>query len=287
MLFDRAGEREAGGICEGVLIKMPSHFSTIGLPITNSEEFVALAEKLASMATPVKATTGTYLRWSSLCGAEVWLQVNAANDLIGMVPYFAGQSEVRVGITHRVPRDGDSHLEGALHGWADPSELKVDEGCYPFVFDLVDYGCYEELRIPSVAHARIAAFAHEATTYSSPEEFRASQAETPKFGIQSFIPSGLFTPDGSKEAPRSEAVFAGQIKRTELKNNELTGESYYWALIDTYGGCFDVVIDRSLPNTPPQVGGVLFGSFWLSGRLSNFTKGKPGFWHRMFGKKGW
>jgi hypothetical protein len=57
------------------------------------------------------------------------------------------------------------------------------------------------------------------------------------------------------------------VLAAEEKINTLTGHAFYWALVDTYGGAYDVVIDPSLLPGVPAVGGVISGSFWLSGRI--------------------
>jgi hypothetical protein len=53
-----------------------SNFSCIGFPVASGDDFVTLAEQVASIATPVEAKAGTYLRWSPPTGEELWLQVD-------------------------------------------------------------------------------------------------------------------------------------------------------------------------------------------------------------------
>jgi hypothetical protein len=268
-----------------VQAQVPSHFSSIGIPVSNQEEFVSVVEELAKTAATVQFGKHSYLRWTSRCGAEVWLQTNAVGQIIGANPYFSGESSVRVGITSRIIRDTDSELDGAFHGWANPVEQDATQGDYPFVFDVVDNARYGRLQLPSVAESQIAAFSHEVTTYVSVDEFTASQTGDIKFASQSFIPSGLFSPEGeSTNPPQANAIFAGHILDAKTKTNDFSGETYYWALVDTLGGRFDVVIDPSLSNLPPMVGGVLSGSFWLSGRLIRFAESKPSLWSRLLGK---
>jgi hypothetical protein len=47
----------------------------------------------------------------------------------------------------------------------------------------------------------------------------------------------------------------------------LTGREFWWALVESYGGIYDVVIDAELVEDAPRVGGVVNGTFWLSGRV--------------------
>jgi hypothetical protein len=186
-----------------------------------------------------------------------------------MNPNFSGESAVRVGLTARVARPEDTALDGAFHGWAVPEGDDPKTGCYPFVFDAPDFRLLDDLRLPAIVGAQIAAFAHEVSLFSSPGEHAASQTGGVKFSSRSFIPSGLFSPSGSVTEPlQAQAIFSGHIREAESRRNELTGKLFWWALVETLGGSFDVVIDPELLETSPKVGGVLSGAFWLSGRLA-------------------
>jgi hypothetical protein len=89
-----------------------------------------------------------------------------------------------------------------------------------------------------------------------------------KSASQSFIPSGLFTPAGdSTVPPEARAIFASHVLAADEKINVLTSRAFYWALVETFGGAYDVVIDSNLLPRVPEVGGVISGSFWLSGRI--------------------
>ncbi|ODA34962.1 hypothetical protein [Planctopirus hydrillae] len=247
---------------------MPSHLSSIGLPVSDKADFAALADRIGPLAIPIEVDDGIYWRWSSECGAEMWLQTNADNELVGMTPFFSGKSRVRVRLNARVTRHGDTPLEGAFHGWADPDENDPESGAFPFVFDAVDYCKYNDVILPSIVHSQIAAFAHEISVYPTLDAYNASQTGELRFASQSFIPSGLFSSEGgSTEPPSSTAIFTGHVAETATKTNSLTGSKYYWAQVDTLGGSFDVLIDPELCHTTPVVGGVVSGSFWLCGRI--------------------
>jgi hypothetical protein len=247
---------------------MPSHFSTIGFSARSEDEFLSLTERVIGNCASIDTTEGRYLHWSSRSGAELWLQIDAGNDIVGTNPHFAGESIVRVSLTERITRPDSTVLDGAFHGWADPANDNPESGCYPFVFDAPDFRLHDKLDLPAVIEAQIAAFAHEVSFFASPEAFAASQTHEVKFASQSFIPIGLFSPAGeSTEPPESRAFFAGHIRKAEARRNELTGNRFWWALVETLGGVFDVVIDPELIEENPKAGGVLSGAFWLSGRL--------------------
>lgn len=247
---------------------MPSHFSAIGIPIHSHADLNALADQIGPLATPIAVAAGTYWRWTSDCGAEVWLQTNTDHELVGMTPYFSGGSRVSIRLIARVRRDDDTALEGALHGWVDPDPTDDASGAYPIVFDAVDFCQFADLALPAIAETRVVAFAHEVSLFPSVAAYEASQTGSVRFASKSFFPTGLFhTEADSSEPPASTAAFTGHVVASAVKTNELTGMTYYWALVETYGGVFDVVIDPDLCREAPKVGAVLSGSFWLCGRI--------------------
>jgi len=245
-----------------------SNFATIGLLVASREDLNALVNRVGPLAERLAAPSGEYFRWSDPSGAEIWLQMNAENKLIGINPHYAGQSAVRVGLTDRLVSAGTSELNGSFRGWADPAGDEPDTGSYPFVFDAPDYRLHEELSLPARKEVQITAFAHEIAAFESAAAFEASQTMDLKYASQSFIPSGLFTPAGDSTArPQARAIFTGHVLAADEKTNMLTGRAFYWALVETLGGAYDVVIDSNLLPDVPAVGGVMSGSFWLSGRI--------------------
>ena len=60
---------------------------------------------------------------------------------------------------------------------------------------------------------------------------------------------------------------SGGVVEAEERRNTVTGRPFCWALVETVGGTFDVVIDPELLPDPPRAGSVLWGWFCLSGRL--------------------
>lgn len=268
---------------------VPSHFSTIGFDVQDEEGFVALAQDLAPQAECLSVKRGQYLHWQDPSGAELWLQLDKNGDLVGMNPHFAGKSEVQVGLQSRLDRKEDTDLDGALHGWAEPESGEADSGVYPFVFDLPDAGTYSDLKLPAHGTAQIAAFAHEVSIFESPEAYDAAQSsEEVKFASQSFIPSGLLTSgdteEESRSAPSATAFFAGHIMEAETRTNARTGLPFRWLLVETLGGTFDVVVDADVLAQALPVGGVLSGSFWLSGRLTAYPKRPAGWLLRLLGE---
>lgn len=253
---------------------MPNHFTTLGFDIQSDEDLISLVQQVATRAQTIPTKAGQYLRWVGDSGEELWLQIDKSGDFVGMNPHFRGTSLVRVRLEARVSREGDSVLDGAFQGLADPGQDKPESGAYPFVFNVPDAATHSDLQLPVIVEAQIAAFAHEVTSYNSPDAYTASQeGRKVRFALQSFIPSGLFRLDGAAaKAPEAMAIFTGHVIEASVRKNSLTDRPFFWALVETHGGTYDVVIDESLLTHPPCEGGVLSGSFWLSARLTSFPK---------------
>jgi hypothetical protein len=67
--------------------------------------------------------------------------------------------------------------------------------------------------------------------------------------------------------PEPHALIAGHVVEADTRANAVSGAPFVWALVDSLGGTFDVVIDPELLPRMPRPGDVLAGWFWLSGRL--------------------
>ena len=129
-----------------------------------------------------------------------------------MNPHFGGATRVQVAVTSVIGRPDDSPLDGAYYAWADPSDDDSESGCYPFVFDCPEATAYGHLALPTSTAVQIAAFAHSIEVWDSVESYNAAGGDSSKLASKSFIPSGLFTPDGeSAGPPESEAILTGTV----------------------------------------------------------------------------
>jgi hypothetical protein len=263
---------------------VPSQFSAIGFQVASGEDLAALASRVAERADTINAREGQYLKWAPPSGEQLWLQVKHSGDAMGMNPHFEGRSVVRVGLEARVVRPSQTPLDVTFLAWANPPEGEATGGDYPFVFDCPDGAVHEGLELPTVVTAQLAAFAQQLSVHDSDTAYARAQAEQGlTFGSRSFIPSGLISPSGEPiSPPESHALIAGHVLEAAERRNTVSGEPFWWALVDTVGGTYDMVIDRSLIDAPLRPGQVLSGWFWLSGRLRVGTSARGGGWFRRF-----
>jgi len=248
-----------------------SNLSDIGFPTRSEQDINDMISHVLELAETIPCPQGFYLKFADASGAEIWLQGNTEQELIGFNPHFAGKSCRTVGLTNAIQRES-SELDGGFHAWANPSgEAAEISGEYPFVFDVPDFLLNDEIKLPRICEIQLTAFAsNEFEVFESEESYYNSLNDEPAMASKSFIPSGLFLPDDKAiaiEPPRPIGIFAGEIKEYDLKKNELSGEKFYWFLVETLGGEVDVVADVKLISSEPNIGGIVSGQFWLSGKI--------------------
>ena len=248
-----------------------SNLSDIGFPVGSEQDVNVLITETIKYVESIKCPQGFYLRFADSSGAEIYLQGNNEQELVGFNPHFAGVSRRAVGLTRAIERDS-SPLDGGFYAWANPLDGKAEAGEYPFVFDTPDFRMNEITSYPHVCEIQLTAFAsNDFGIYADEKAYADSQESELKDAAKSFVPIGLPAFDEANEIDLSVArpigKFAGEIKEYELKTNELSGEKFYWFLVETLGGEVDVVADVKLIADEPRVGSIVCGQFWLSGNL--------------------
>ena len=253
-----------------------SNLSDIGFPVQSEQDVNVLITETIKYVESVKCKHGFYLRFADSSGAEIYLQGNNEQELIGFNPHFAGRSRRTVGLTKAIERDS-SQLDGGFYAWANPVETNGEiSGEYPFVFDVPEFRLHDEINLPLICEIQLTAFAsNDFEMFADEKAFDESQESELKYASKSFIPVGLFAFDEENgeidlSVVRPIGRFAGEIKEFELKTNELSNEKFYRFLVETLGGEIDVVADVKLIKEGPKIGGIVSGQFWLSGILNDF-----------------
>jgi hypothetical protein len=244
-----------------------SNLSNIGFPVQNDQDVNVLITETIKYVESIRCPNGFYLRFSDASGAEIYLQGNIEQELIGFNPHFAGKSKRKVGLTKAIERES-SELDGGFQAWANST---AEPGEYEFVFDVPDFRLNDEIALPQVREIQLTAFAsNDFKVFKGEVDFYYGQDAETQMSAKSFFSSGLFLTRNSLipvESARPISIFAGEIKEFALKTNELSGENFYWFLVETLGGEVDVVADVKLVPNEPIIGGIVSGQFWLSGKL--------------------
>ena len=246
---------------------MPSHLSNIGFRINSQDEFQDLAFQACAEGEALPVDNGVYIKWALGEGIELWVQLDKNDDIVGVHPHFRGWGQMCVGLTREIFRPESAPMDAAFYAWANPSFDDPESGEFPFVFDVPNHRLCD-IQLPAIVPVQLAAFADELQSYQSDQSFQDFQSPRIKLASESFIPSGLFVPGGKKtDPPSAHAIFSGHVLDTSIITNPATGNDFCWAKVRTLGGEVDVVADPVLLNGLIVEGGVLSGSFWLSGVL--------------------
>lgn len=263
-----------------------SNLSNIGFNVDSDEALDALINQVIGRGERITTATGDYVCYSDPSGAEIWLQINAENELVGFNPHFRGDSVLDISITTSLEQT-HGPMDGALHAWMAPSELDDPEsGYYPFVFDLPNFTTFAWPSFPWNTKVQLTAFAQTLSYYPSATAYEESQTSEVKFAAESFIPSGLFVQEEGA-MPQALGLMTGTIIQAEARTNQLTGATFYCLLVQTLGGVMDVVADPRFFEEQPAIGGVVQVEAWLSGCLLEEPKGeqaKKSFLGRLFGR---
>jgi hypothetical protein len=273
---------------------MSSHFSDIGFPVSDIEAFKDLVQKASHTGRCMRSPNGYYVCWSPGAGAELWAQANAEHELVGLHPHFAGAARMRMGLTDIIT-DPENPLDGSIRGWADPRPENPQSGAYPLMLDLPDFDLVRSrLRCPAVLTVQVAAFAHSVRCFADDASLYAWQDPKGGMAAESFIPIGLLPKEflsgdspsqQSDESPGANAFLSGHVRSHHLCANPETGNSFHHVHLRTLGGEVDVVGDPAVVSGEPVVGGVIQGTFWLSGRVQQKTGRVSAALGRLFGRR--
>lgn len=265
---------------------MASNLSSIGFRFANDEEFADTMGALAGEAQDrISCEPGDYVVWRSSSGSEIWFHLplfgneDVAADLVGLSPFFAGDSDVTLKITARASRPDDNEFEGSFTAWVAPDE-DSGEGSYPLVLDAVDFAAHLARELPLVCHAKITAFAREVRVFPDDAAYLARQESNEQqapLAPKSFIPVGLFAQsarstsdndgDDSPQEPASPAaLFTGRVlKHLELTNGRQQ-TPFHWLVVESLDATYDVVADPEVisgsmlrEGATVEVSGMLFG----------------------------
>ncbi len=254
-----------------------SNLSDIGFPVKSDKDVNDILMKVMLELTQIPCPPrGFYYLFSDESGAELFLQADSAQDIIGFNPAFWGKSRRKIGLMKGIERD-TSELDGAFYGWANPENAANpgEAGDHKIVFDMPDFRLHEKINLPIIADVQLTAFAsNNFWIYENEADFLKVNAGDQTVSTRSFIASGLFGLDGkiaevAEEVipPQAHGQITGEIKEFGLRTNGFTYEKFYWFLIETLGGEIDVVADPNLVKVEPKAGQIINGSFWISGKI--------------------
>lgn len=240
-----------------------SHLSDLGFTASR-EEFIEIAKLTESEGERIPTEDGDYVCRSFESNIEFWACLPKDDKKLGINPHFAGKTENKVRVEGVIESEY-SNLENAYIVWINEKGIN-DVQEYPFIFDCPNFAMNDDL-INKEVLVQVTAFVEtEFTVFKDEEEFNKDKEIRDKFiGSHSFIPSGQFVDEGQKQ--RAQAVFAGEVKEVNKLKNTFTGNDFYWLIVNSLDADYDVVVGTDMVRTDIDVGNIIIGNFWMSGKV--------------------
>lgn len=265
---------------------MASNLSSIGFVFENAEDFQARAIALAAQARErLSCEACEYAIWRSRTGAELWFHLAStegeadASEIIGLTPFFEGQSTVAMRITAAIERPEDNAHEGLLYGWV-LSDGQIGGDAYPLVFDAIDFAAHASRPLPAAWNCRITGFCRDLKLHTTSESL-PELGEGARIAPQAFIPLGLFgdgeaetanaaSPGGDNDnetPPEPMALLTGIVRAHKILTNEASRRTFHWMRVESLIATFDLVADPEIVSGTIKEGSIVETIAWLFGRV--------------------
>lgn len=217
-----------------------SNLSDIGFPTPDETAINEMIIHVLEVAKPAQVPRGFYLIYSDPSGAEMYLQGNLDQELVGFNPHFAGPDAIDLTLISAIERDSSDFDGGFVARFGDTE----------FVFDSPEFRMAEPENTPRETAVRLTAFASNdlGVVETAEPEFTAVPSPEPE------IPS------------RPIAVIKAEIVRVDRRTNVLSGQDFYSFEVISPIGNLAVVSDPKWITNEPKPGDWVTGTFWLSGK---------------------
>ena len=201
---------------------MASNLSSIGFHFAGEQSFLETMTQLADECVEtLHCDVGDYAIWRSVTGAEVWFhlapQIGDEREVLGLTPFYEGQSCLPLRIDETRQRDDDNAFEGTFH--AQVLNPQTGEAILALAFAAVDFAAHVTRKTPFACDARICGFAQRLTAYRN----------------------SMTCDDGNEDE-----TLSGRILEHRRFGNEVAGHDFHWLLIESSAGIFDIVADPAI-----------------------------------------
>jgi hypothetical protein len=253
------------------------------MSVSTNDDMIKLFDYASKNAEKIPCNgIGYYSKWLSKTGAELWIHVNKSDEIIGVNPFYDGQSNFSIGIINKVKTNNEKYNDFVclLYAWVNPND-DLDGGDTQVIFDCVNIAAVGKIEIPCKKIIKLSAFAHELSVFPNEENYKFEQEKQYgkiRLASKSFFPTGLFSPNECNDVKENEteyesfemipeAVFTGIILDYKEYKNEITQNNFFWIKTETYGGIIDVLADPTLIEKELKKNGIISGVFYMYGKI--------------------
>lgn len=258
------------------------HFGAIGFPVHNQVEFEHLLKRALESGRMVPAVTGKYVAWAPGEGVEVWVKIKD-RSVVRCTPHYVGEGALMVEATALYARSADEVADGALRGAVLPVE--AGSAAYPAIFDLPGFEAVgSRLSLPATVSIQAAALAQEMRCFATeaayvawrqqnvpPEDttgvngsdHTAASVTFPDFTAADLSPGAI---------PAATVRLTGRVLKAQMRTNPATGQNFLALVVRAPGGgTLDIAAEPQTASGDLTVGGVVTGTFRLSGRVQEVS----------------
>jgi hypothetical protein len=252
-----------------------SHFSSIGIPITDHDSFHEVISARAERAQAMEESSGfRHLLWTDASGAALALHVDDEGTLHCVTPGFVppgGGTTWRV--TARPTLDPECrHCSGVECDVLGPAGETVTRAAVQLLAfaphaDFLATAPQVVLEVAAFASGLILCPDLQAFLAAQERLFPAEPGKDPmRLAETAFIPEGLLGPADRPMSERATALFAGRVVASARRRAEGCAE-FLHLRVATLPGLTDVVADPAVVEGEPVVGHIALVQGWLVGRL--------------------
>ena len=242
---------------------MSTRLHALGFPASWTLRTAELLEGIAASRTrDVGAPKGKYRLWRSQAGAELWFhypdlakpkgasptaEPTPGHRITAVTPFHRGLSMCKIKIGRILTLDRANPLEGSCLAWLPPASTGGREQV--IVLEFAPFALQPLKPAPFTTSAQIVCFAH--SVWAFPDVASYSTATPSNRRIQ----AGSFSPITEADVPEVKLSYryspvtlglaTGIVKRSIRHTNPVTGQPYYWLLLETRRGSFDVVANSA------------------------------------------
>ncbi len=243
-----------------------NHLEHLGFVVKDKEDFRLLLKFAVRQGKRYRNDKGFYVRYRDGSGAELWVQLDLQQRIVGVTPFFDGMALPTVCLTEKVPSKL-SVLSGGFIAWAAPQKKDDPQSAlYPFLFEAVNFQQVQLRYLPINYQVQLTAFPHEIQFFRNRGEYLEYQRQQPEpMASKAFLPVGYL--EFGKVLPKGAyAWIAGEVLKSDVLFNYLTRKMYFHFFIQTLGMQMDVVCHPDYVPFRPDKGAVLNGLFWVGGK---------------------
>lgn len=249
---------------------MSTRLHALGFPAAWTAKTAQLLEGLmASKSRRIETAKGSYRLWRSPQGAELWFhapdrpiarrpaasasvagaaQAEVQRGSLTVTPFHRGLSNCRLKVGRVMTLDRANPLEGSVMGWLPADKAGGREQV--MVIELAPFALSPLRAPPFTTNAQILCAAHAVWAYPSATGY--SQMTPGNRRIQFGACTPITESDvpevklNYRQSPITLGLATGIVKRSIRHLNPATGEPYYWLLLETRRGSFDVIANPAV-----------------------------------------